>query len=61
MIINKWTVKWIAGGGPVGIKETGSEEWTAWTDKEGLMALYLELSEFIAYYKDEFDDRPRDD
>ena len=61
VIINKWTVKWIAGGGPVGIKETGGEEWTAWTDKEGLLALYAELASFIAYYKDDFDVRQSED
>lgn len=60
MIADKWHVKWIAGGGPVGIKEEGSSEYITLTSKEGLLALYLEMAEFIAYYKDDFDDRNRE-
>jgi len=57
MIIDKWHVKWVAGGGPVGIKEDGGTEYMALTSIEGLLELYAELASFIAFYKDDFDDR----
>jgi len=61
MITDKWHVRWIAGGGPVGIKENGADEYMAMTSAEGLLALYAELASFIAYYKDDFDDRQSKD
>lgn len=61
MITDKWHVKWIVGGGPVGIKEEGADDYMALTSKEGLLALYLELAEFIAFYKDDFDVRQSED
>ena len=48
-------LKWV-GGDVLGLKNIGESEYILYADKEAILELYAELSEFIAYYKGQFSD-----